>query len=169
MSFRQINRENLKRYSRYLYERNHKPNTVSTYMRMLRCIYNRGVDAGHTPYIHRLFRGIYTGVDTRQKKALPTGELHALLYKDPKSDKLRKTQAIANLMFLFCGMSFADLAHLEKRNLEGNILKCNRVKTGTSMSVEVLDTAYNLLTQLWNRKNYHPDYLFNILSGDKKK
>ena len=40
------------------------------------------------------------------------------------------------------------------------------------MSVEVLDTAHNLLTQLWNSKNYHPDYpdyLFNILSGDKKK
>lgn len=172
VSFQQINRENLKRYSRYLYERNHRPNTVSTYMRMLRCIYNRGVDAGHTPYIHRLFRGVYTGVDTRQKKALPTGELHALLYKDPKSDKLRKTQAIANLMFLFCGMSFADLARLEKRNLEGNILKYNRVKTGTSMSVEVLDIAHDLLVQLWNSKNYHPDYpdyLCDILSGDKKK
>ena len=54
-----------------LYEHNHKLNTVSTYMRMLWCVYNKGVDAG-------------------QKKALPTGELHALLYKDPKSDKLRK-------------------------------------------------------------------------------
>ena len=75
-------------------------------------------------------------------------------------------------MFLFCGMSFADLAHLEKKNLEGNILKYNRVKTGTSMSVEVLDTAHKLLAQLWNTKNYHPDYpdyLFNILRGDKKK
>ena len=40
------------------------------------------------------------------------------------------------------------------------------------MSVEVLDTAHKLLAQLWNTKNYHPDYpdyLFNILRGDKKK
>ena len=170
VSFRQINRENLKRYNRYLYEHNHKPNTVSTYMRMLRCIYNRGVDAGHTPYIHRLFRGVYTGVDTRQKKALPTGELHALLYKDPKSDKLRKTQAIANLMFLFCGMSFADFAHLEKTALEQNILHYNRIKTKTPMCVEILDTARDTIKSLRNRLPPQPgcpDYLFDILCGDK--
>jgi len=32
-------------------------------------------------------------------------------------------QAIAGLMFQFCGMSFADLAHLEKSALDQNILR----------------------------------------------
>ena len=76
IAFGQITRDNLRRYGQYLYEHGLKPNTVSTYMRMLRSIYNRGVEAGIARFIPRLFRDVYTGVDVRQKKALPAGELH---------------------------------------------------------------------------------------------
>lgn len=172
VSFRQVNRERLRLYGQYLYECGLKANTISTYMRMLRSIYNRGVEAGSAPYVPRLFHDVYTGVDVRQKKALPAAELHKLLYEDPKSERLRRTQAIAALMFQFCGMSFADLAHLEKSALEGNVLRYNRVKTKTSMSVEILDSAREMINQL--RKNLDsqhdcPDYLFDILRGDKKR
>ena len=73
MSFRQVTKERLRRYGQYLYECGLKPNTISTYMRMLRSIYNRGVEAGSAPYVPRLFHDVYTGVDVRQKKALPAG------------------------------------------------------------------------------------------------
>lgn len=93
IAFGQITRDNLRRYGQYLYEHGLKPNTVSTYMRMLRSIYNRGVEAGIARFIPRLFRDVYTGVDVRQKKALPAGELHTLLYKPPHSEHLKQTQA----------------------------------------------------------------------------
>ena len=141
-------------------------------MRMLRSIYNRGVEAGSAPYVPRLFHDVYTGVDVRQKKALPAAELHKLLYEDPQSERLRRTQAIAALMFQFCGMSFADLAHLEKSALNQNVLRYNRIKTKTPMSVEVLNTAKDMINQLRSKENSHPDcpdYLFDILRGDKKR
>ena len=75
-------------------------------------------------------------------------------------------------MFQFCGMSFADLAHLEKSSLEQNVIRYNRVKTKTPISVEILDTAKDMINRLRNRQPPHPncpDYLFNILSGDKKR
>ena len=172
ISFRQVTRECLRCYGQHLYESGLKLNTISTYMRMLRSIYNRGVEAGSAPYVPRLFHDVYTGVDVRQKKALPAGELHKLLYEDPKSERLRRTQAIAALMFQFCGMSFADLAHLEKSSLERNIIRYNRIKTKTPMSVEVLDTAQDIISRLRNCQPSHPDcpdYLFDILSGDKKR
>ena len=172
VSFRQVTRERLRRYGQYLYECGLKPNTISTYMRMLRSIYNRGVEAGSAPYVSRLFHDVYTGVDVRQKKALPAGELHRLLYEDPKSERLRRTQTIAALMFQFCGMTFADLAHLEKSALDQSVLRYNRIKTKTPMSVEVLDTARGMINQL--RSNQEPipdcpDYLFDILCGNKKR
>ena len=172
MSFRQVTKERLRRYGQYLYECGLKPNTISTYMRMLRSIYNRGVEAGSAPYVPRLFHDVYTGVDVRQKKALPAGELHRLLYEDPKSERLRRTQTIAALMFQFCGMSFADLAHLEKSALDQSVLRYNRIKTKTPMSVEVFDTARGMINQL--RSNQEPipdcpDYLFDILCGNKKR
>ena len=172
VSFRQITRERLRRYGQYLYECGLKPNTISTYMHMLRCIYNRGVEAGSAPYVPRLFHDVYTGVDVRQKKALPIGELRRLLYEDPKSERLRRTQAIAALMFQFCGMSFADLAHLEKSALDQNVLRYNRIKTKTPMSVEILDTAKEMINRLRSNQDSHPDspdYLFDILSSDKKR
>lgn len=173
VSFRQLTRGNLKRYGAYLCQRDKRPNTISTYMRMLRSIYNRGVDAGLTPYIYRLFRDVFTGVDVLHKKALPVGELHALLYSDVKSEKLRRTQAIANLLFQFCGMSFADFAHLEKKNLQGGVLRYRRVKTGTSMSVEVLGPAEKIMQELLRGpegvSSGYPDYLFSILSGRNRK
>ena len=173
MSFRQVTKGRLRRYGQYLYECGLKPNTISTYMRMLRSIYNRGVDMHQAPYVHGLFRDVFTGVDTRQKKAIPIGELHMLLNKDPQSEKLRRTQAIANLLFQFCGMPFSDLAHLEKSNLERGLLKYNRTKTGTPMSIEVLESAQNAIGGLYNksdaRSSGYPDYLFRILSGAYKR
>lgn len=172
VSFRQVTRERLRRYEQHLYECGLKPNTISTYMRMLRSVYNRGVEAGSAPYVPYLFRDVYTGVDVRQKRALPMSELHKLLYDDPQSERLRRTQSIATLMFQFCGMSFADLAHLEKSALDSGVLRYNRIKTKTPISVEVLDSAKEMLDQLRNRQESRPncpDYLFGILRGDKKR
>ena len=134
ITFGQITRDSLRRYGQHLHEHGLKPNTVSTYMRMLRSIYNRGVEAGVARFIPRLFRDVYTGVDVRQKKALPVSELHTLLYKAPQSQHLIRTQAIARLMFQFCGMPFSDFAHLEKSALEDGILRYNRIKTGTPIT-----------------------------------
>ena len=172
VSFGQITRERLRLYNQHLFDSCLKPNTVSTYIRMLRSIYNRGVESGYTIFVPRLFREVYTGVDVRQKKALPANELHTLLYGEPPTENLRRTQQIASLMFQFCGMSFADIAHLEKSSLDRNILRYNRIKTGTSMSVEVLDTAKDLLFKLRKEEAPRggcPDYLFDILRGDKSR
>ena len=98
IEFTKINRENLKRYSNYLTASRLKPNTISTYMRMLRCIYNRGVDARQAPYVHGLFRDVFTGVDTRQKKALPLSELHTLLNKIRR----RRHFAIRRPLLIYC-------------------------------------------------------------------
>ena len=108
--------------------------------------------------------------DTQSK----TGSLCKVVHLIESFDeKLRRTQAIANLLFLFCGMPFADLAHLEKSNLEGNILKYNRIKTGTPMSIEILESASCIVSRLRNTHSAvlpeHPDYLFYILSGKNKR
>ena len=172
VAFTQINRDSLRRYEQYLYEEGLTPNTVSTYMRMLRSIYNRGVEAGIARFIPRLFREVYTGVDIKQKKALTAEELHILLYKPPKSEHLHRTQSIARLMFQFCGMPFADFAHIEKSALKQNILRYNRIKTETPMSLEILDMSKEEINKLRNNKlpkeNY-PDYLFDIMKGDKQR
>lgn len=104
VSFSLITRENLKRYSSYLMSCRLKLNTISTYMRMLRCIYNKGVDTHQAPYIHRLFRDVFTGVDTRQKKAIPINDYTRCFIKihSPKNFAGRKPSLICYFYFAEC-------------------------------------------------------------------
>ena len=162
----------LQSYQEYLLRQSLLWNTISTYMRMLRSIYNRGVEAGNAPFVPRLFHEAYTGIDVCQKRALTAAELHRLLFDDPRSERLRRIQDIASLLFQLCGMSFADLAHLEKSALENNMLRYNRIKTKTPMSVEVLDSAMVKIDRLRSVRKSQPgcpDYLLDILCGDKSR
>ena len=45
-------------------------------------------------------------------------------------------------------MSFVDFAHLNRGNIKNGILDYNRQKTGTSMRLEVLDTAEAMYKEL---------------------
>lgn len=169
--FSRINKESLKEYESYLKRGGYSSNTISTYLRMVRAVYNIGVDRGEAPYIPHLFRDVFTGIETKQKKALTAKELQLLLGTPIESDKLKKTQAIANLMFLFCGMPFVDLAFLQNKNLEDGVLRYNRCKTGTLMTVEMLDVAQESFGILRNKDHLGTDgtdYLFSILSGQKQ-
>ena len=75
-------------------------------------------------------------------------------------------------MFQFLrNVDFADLAHLEKSSLERNIIRYNRIKTKTPMSVEVLDTAQDIISRLRNCQPSHPDcpdYLFSIFLATRR-
>ena len=71
-----------------------------------------------------------------------------------------------------CGMPFADFAHLEKSALVHGVLRYNRIKTGTPMSVEILEAAKKAINGLRNNESSGedcPDYLFDIMKGDKKR
>ena len=114
VQFSDITRERLRGYQRRLNDEGHLPNTVSTYMRMLRSIYNQGADQGHAPFVNRLFHDVYTGIDSGHKKSLLRHELKTLLYKDPGTDVLRRIQHRALLIYQLCGIPFVDLTHIRK-------------------------------------------------------
>ncbi len=168
LPFRLVTPDFLDRYSRHLLRLGLKPNTVSTYMRMLRSVYNLGVASGLARPSSHLFRGVYTGVDTRHKRSIPLSELHRLLYSDPGSARLRRVQSVASLLFSLCGMPFVDLAHLERNSLNGGILRYHRVKTLSAVSVAVPPPAVAVMGPLLNVRRPlpgRPDYLLSILSG----
>ena len=62
VSFTEMTSELVDSFGEYLHDRNISRNTTSFYMRILRAVYNRGVDKGWTSQ-RSLFRHVYTGVD----------------------------------------------------------------------------------------------------------
>ena len=109
-----LNRTILMRYEGYLKEQGLTLNTVSFYMRILRAVYNRAVDAGLAEP-RNPFRHVYTGVEKTKKRAIPLKTIKKLrsmnLSEEPAAELSRD-------MFLFSfftrGMSFVDMAYLRK-------------------------------------------------------
>lgn len=63
-----VNKENLRRYQAFLLNKGCTWNTVSTYMRRIRCVYNMAVEEGLAPYIPYLFKGVFTGIESKRKR-----------------------------------------------------------------------------------------------------
>lgn len=68
--FREITPEWLKHFEGSLRARGRSWNTVSTYLRTLRAVYNRAVDLRKTSYVPHLFHSVYTGTRADRRRAL---------------------------------------------------------------------------------------------------
>ena len=84
LPFRKVSQEFLKSFESYLRGRNCSWNTVSTYMRTLRAVYNRAVDRHLAPYVPHHFRYVYTGTRADRKRALDKEDMERLMKELPK-------------------------------------------------------------------------------------
>lgn len=162
----QLNRRVLSAFEFYLVSGNRQWNTVSTYMRVLRAVYNRAVDAGVAPYSHRLFVGVYTGTRSDRRRALGPEDLSRLFHAEIPSRQQSRTRDYCKLMFAMRGIPFADLVYLRKCDLQSNTLCYRRHKTGTSMVVELSPSILALVNRLRSKDASSP-WLFPFLDrGD---
>ena len=138
-AFNEVTSEWLKGFEVYLRSRGCSWNSVSTYLRTFRAVYNRAVDLRKAPYVPHLFRSVYTGTRADRKRALEDEEMRKVFGRLPElpevTPDLRHAQNLFILMFLLRGLPFVDLAYLRKSDLRDNVITYRRRKTGRSLSV----------------------------------
>ena len=170
LSFREITPEWLKHFEGSLRARGCSWNTVSTYLRTLRAVYNRAVDLRKASYVPHLFRSVYTGTRADRRRALDMEDMKKvfarLLQSDAITPAMKGAQELFILMFLLRGLPFVDLAYLRKSDLRGNVISYRRRKTGRPLSVTLTTEAMFLLQKYMNREEQSP-YLFPILHSDE--
>ena len=167
LSFWEITPEWLKHFEGSLRARGCSWNTVSTYLRTLRAVYNRAVDLRKASYVPHLFRSVYTGTRADRRRALDMKKVFArLLQSDAITPAMKGAQELFILMFLLRGLPFVDLAYLRKSDLRGNVISYRRRKTGRPLSVTLTTEAMFLLQKYMNREEQSP-YLFPILHSDE--
>ena len=170
MPFRQLTPKWLKRFENSLREHGCSWNTVSTYLRTLRAVYNRAVSQRKATYVPHLFRSVYTGTRADRQRALDNEDMKKvftrLATQSSATTAMRTAQDWFILMFLLRGLPFVDLAYLRKSDLKENVITYRRRKTGRTLSVTLTTEAVFLLQQYMNRDVASP-YLFPILrSGE---
>ena len=156
----------LKAFQNYLLGRQLQWNSVSTYMRMLRAVYLRAVDAEMAVFRPRLFKGVYTGTRVTVKRALSENDLRKLNEPKPavRECSLERTRMLFMLLFMLRGIPFVDIAYLRKCDLLDNVLMYRRRKTGSWLTVRVEPRAMSLIEQLKTPDESSP-YLFPFING----
>ena len=165
-TFNEITPEWLKGFEIHLRDRKCSWNTVSTYMRILRAVYNRAVDNNEAEYIPRLFRYVYTGTRAEHQRALETGDVEkifaGLILLSGVNPAMQRARHFINLMFLMRGIPVVELAYLRKSDLHGNVITYRRRKTGRPLSVTLTNEAMRIVRMYMNQ-DVHSPYLFSFL------
>lgn len=160
LSFESFDSELMEMYEVYLKEKGLVKNSTSYYMRIWRTVYNLAVEEGYTTD-KKPFKRVYTGVDKTVKRAVPFDTIKAIKELDLT---LEPQLELAKDIFLFSfytrGMSFIDMAHLKKSNLQNGILTYSRKKTGQKLTI----LWEELMQEIVDRyKDDSSEYLLPIL------
>ena len=151
-AFNEVTSEWLKGFEVYLRSRGCSWNTVSTYLRTFRAVYNRAVDLHRAPYVPHLFRSVYTGTRADHKRALCDDDMKKVFCKLSQSSgvspNMRRAQELFILMF----------------SLRDNVITYRRRKTGRPLSVTLTPEAMILVKKYMNRDSSSP-YLFPFLES----
>lgn len=161
----------LKGYEEHLRQQGRQWNTIATYMRTLRALYNRGVDRRWAPVVPRLFEHVYTGTRVESKRALTAQEMSKVLYaaetcNNPLSTGNVQQQAclLFSLMFLLRGIPFVDLVYLRKEDYAAGVITYRRRKTGRLLSVVVSPEARRVIDAFLSVNPSSP-YLLPLMQG----
>lgn len=138
ITFKEIDAEEMKSYEAYL--KNVAKvcnNTSSFYLRILRATYNKAVEKGYATQ-QNPFKDVYTGIAKTNKRAIPTESVSSIKRLDTTT-ALTPKQELARDTFMMCfylrGISFIDLAHLQKSDLKDGFISYTRSKTGQRISI----------------------------------
>lgn len=113
-------------------------NTVTFYLSKLRAVYNRAVREGFAPKGLDPFGGVPFRVEKTRKLAVDD----TVLRRVAGAELPRGPLAVARDLFLFSfycrGMSFVDMAYLRQGDIEGDVIRYRRRKTGQLFTVRII-------------------------------
>lgn len=153
-------------FETYLREGRHLcRNTSSFYMRILRAIFNRGVEEGLT-WAAQPFAHVYTGVDKTAKRALPLSAVRRVMQADLSClPHLQRARDVFMFSFFARGMAFVDLCYLRRANLNGGTLTYRRRKTGQLIFVKWEQCMQRIVDRYRREGNDHLLPLMRTPSG----
>ena len=152
-------------YEYWLKKREVARNTVSFYMRILRSVYNKAVNARIVSIDNHPFDKVYTGIDRTRKRAVNENVIYQLKALDlSRSRTLSYTRDLFMFSFYTRGMAFVDMAYLRKSDIKNGIIRYVRRKTGQAMSIR-MEACMQEIIDRYASKTTNSCYLLPILSS----
>ncbi|MCO6499229.1 MAG: site-specific integrase [Vicingus serpentipes] len=142
-----------------------KLNTISTYMRKLRSIYNKAINYGITDANSYPFRRYRIKSDCTNPRVASIEELQKFFaFSGNLDNQLYHNWNYGRLIFLLRGINFTDLALLTMDNIKHGRIIYKRSKTHKMYSVEILPLINDLINLYHDPKR---TTLFPILTNQE--
>ena len=164
LTFSQMTGEMIEMYQAWLWNRGIGQNTVSFYLRTLRTLYNKAVEAGQAPP-NNIFAHVQTSNVRTAKRAITVKEIRKIEKLDlPTGSSLDKARDLFFISFYLRGMAFVDMAFLKKTDLKCSMVSYNRRKTHQNLNIEWMKPMQAIIDKYAEQTKDSP-YLLPILTG----
>lgn len=164
LAFSQMTSDMMEMYQSWLWTRGIRQNTVAFYLRTLRTLYNKAVEAGQAPS-NDIFSHIQTTNARTCKRAISVNDIRKIEKLNlSRGSSLDKARDLFLLSFYLRGMAFVDMAFLKKSDLKCGMISYNRRKTHQNLNIEWIKPMQTIVDK-YAEQTKDSLYLLPILTG----
>ena len=169
LSFHEINYSFLKRFEANHYANDNSRGGLSVYLRTLRAVYNRAINAGYANAVEYPFKDYKIKKGSPKRRALSENEFTIVKAKDLKEfPHLNEARKFFLASFYMRGMNWMDMAFLKFQNIERDFerIRYLRSKTNKRFSIKINEKLKEIILSYKNDEMNKEDFIFPILSKD---
>lgn len=166
LKFNELNYDFIKRFERQHLAKGNSWNGLSTYLRGIRALYNKGIKAGLIekeayPFTYYSIRQMPT-----EKRALSAEDLRKILELElPQDQVLYRYRNYFICSFFLYGMNFTDMAFLQVENIIDGRIRFRRKKTGKLYDIKITKQLQEILDTYLEGKEAE-DYIFPVIKRE---
>ena len=164
LTFSQMTADMMEMYQAWLWNRGVGQNTVSFYLRTLRTLHHKAVEAGQATS-NDIFAHVQTANVRTAKRAISVKDIRKIEKLDlPRGSSLDKARDMFLFSFYLRGMAFVDMAFLKKSDLKCGLVSYNRRKTHQNLNIEWIKPMQAIIDKYAEKTKDSP-YMLPILTG----
>ena len=164
LTFSQMTADMMEMYQAWLWNRGVGQNTVSFYLRTLRTLHHKAVEAGQATS-NDIFAHVQTTNVRTAKRAISVKDIRKIEKLElPRGSSLDKARDMFLFSFYLRGMAFVDMAFLKKSDLKCGLVSYNRRKTHQNLNIEWIKPMQAIINKYAEQTKDSP-YMLPILTG----
>ena len=164
LTFSQMTADMIEMYQAWLWNRGVGQNTVSFYLRTLRTLHHKAVEAGQATS-NDIFAHVQIANVRTAKRAISVKDIRKIEKLDlPRGSSLDKARDMFLFSFYLRGMAFVDMAFLKKSDLKCGLVSYNRRKTHQNLNIEWIKPMQAIINKYAEQTKDSP-YMLPILTG----
>ena len=164
LTFSQMTADMMEMYQAWLWNRGVGQNTVSFYLRTLRTLHHKAVEAGQATS-NDIFAHVQTANVRTAKRAISIKDIRNIEKLELQiGSSIDKARDLFLLSFYLRGMAFVDMAFLKKSDLKCGMVSYNRRKTHQNLNIEWIKPMQTIIDKYAEQTKDSP-YMLPILTG----